>query len=142
MSPDAPGAGTAPEYVAAPRVAVPHDAVPHDAASHDAASRVAAWSVVLDDLEARVTRLERDGRPGVTGRADADGTDPAWTAPTGLGPVPSVLTTRASSVLARQRAVLRSLVDDRAEVVQQLGAVRRVEASHEPGRPVYLDALG
>ena len=142
MSPDAPGAGTAPEYVAAPRVAVPHDAVPHDAASHDAASRVAAWSVVLDDLEARVTRLERDGRPGVTGRADADGTDPAWTAPTGLGPVPSVLTTRASSVLARQRAVLRSLVDDRAAVVQQLGAVRRVEASHEPGRPVYLDALG
>ena len=137
MSPDAPGAGTAPESVAAPRVAAPHDA-----ASHDAVSRVAAWSVVLDDLEARVTRLERDGRPGVTGRADADGTDPAWTAPTGLGPVPSVLTTRASSVLARQRAVLRSLVDDRAEVVQQLGAVRRVEASHEPGRPVYLDALG
>ena len=142
MSPDAPGAGTAPESVAAPRVAVPHDAASHDAASHDAVSRVAAWSVVLDDLEARVTRLERDGRPGVTGRADADGTDPAWTAPTGLGPVPSVLTTRASSVLARQRAVLRSLVDDRAEVVQQLGAVRRVEASHEPGRPVYLDALG
>jgi len=137
VSPDAPGAGTAPESVAAPRVAAPHDA-----ASHDAVSRVAAWSVVLDDLEARVTRLERDGRPGVTGRADADGTDPAWTAPTGLGPVPSVLTTRASSVLARQRAVLRSLVDDRAEVVQQLGAVRRVEASHEPGRPVYLDALG
>jgi len=142
VSPDAPGAGTAPESVAAPRVAVPHDAASHDAASHDAVSRVAAWSVVLDDLEARVTRLERDGRPGVTGRADADGTDPAWTAPTGLGPVPSVLTTRASSVLARQRAVLRSLVDDRAEVVQQLGAVRRVEASHEPGRPVYLDALG
>jgi len=142
VSPDAPGAGTAPESVAAPRVAALHVAMPHDVAPHDAASRVAAWSVVLDDLEARVTRLERDGRPGVTGRADADGTDPAWTAPTGLGPVPSVLTTRASSVLARQRAVLRSLVDDRAEVVQQLGAVRRVEASHEPGRPVYLDALG
>ncbi|MCJ0702523.1 hypothetical protein FRIG_15515 [Frigoribacterium faeni] len=68
--------------------------------------------------------------------------DRPWAPPTGLGPMPSDLSDRASSVLSRQSALVARLVEARSAVQQQLGAVRRVEASHEPGRPVYLDALG
>jgi hypothetical protein len=65
-----------------------------------------------------------------------------WAPPTGLGPMPAALSDRASSVLARQSVLVARLVEVRSAVQQQLGAVRRVEASHEPARPVYLDALG
>jgi hypothetical protein len=65
-----------------------------------------------------------------------------WAPPTGLGPMPAALADRASSVLARQSVLVARLVEARSAVQQQLGAVRRVEASHEPARPVYLDALG
>ena len=65
-----------------------------------------------------------------------------WTPPTGLGPMPAALSDRASSVLARQSVLVARLVEARSAVQQQLGVVRRVEASHEPGRPVYLDTLG
>jgi len=113
---------------------------------------------VLDDLERWLDDAERTlSGPGPgpsSGVEQPSGVEPAgaassppapplpWAPPTGLGPMPAALSDRASSVLSRQSALVARLVEARSAVQQQLGAVRRVEASHEPGRPVYLDALG
>ncbi|MDY0945373.1 hypothetical protein SOM11_05170 [Frigoribacterium sp. CFBP9039] len=110
------------------------------------------WSAVLDDLERWLDDAERT--LSTIGPEPSRGVEPAgaassppapplpWAPPTGLGPMPAALSDRASSVLSRQSALVARLVEARSAVQQQLGAVRRVEASHEPGRPVYLDALG
>ena len=104
----------------------------------------AAWRAALDELEALVA--EADESPSAGGPATAAGPTPTtprrWTPPTGLGPLPHELASRASSLAERQRGVLDRLEAARAAVLQHLGAVRSVEASHEPSRPVYLDATG
>ena len=104
----------------------------------------AAWRAALDELEALVA--EADVSPSAGGPATAAGptstSTPRWTPPTGLGPLPQELATRASSLAERQGRVLERLEAARAAVLQHLGAVRSVEASHEPSRPVYLDATG
>ena len=116
------------------------------------------WSAVLDDLERWLDDAERTlstiGPEPSSGVEQPSGVEPAgaasspstaprpWAPPTGLGPMPAALSDRASSVLSRQSVLVARLVEARSAVQQQLGAVRRVEASHEPGRPVYLDALG
>ncbi|VXB87452.1 hypothetical protein [Frigoribacterium sp. 9N] len=102
----------------------------------------AAWRAALDELEALVAEADASLPTG-----DGDPTalpTPArrWTPPTGLGPLPQELATRASSLAERQRDVLGRLEAARVAVLQHLGAVRTVEASHEPSRPVYLDATG
>jgi hypothetical protein len=114
------------------------------------------WSALLDELESQLDDAERTltsagseasvSDASVTAAPDDATSPPAaprpWAPPTGLGPLPAALSDRASSVLARQAVLVARLVEARSAVQQQLGAVRRVEASHEPGRPVYLDALG
>ncbi|MBD8704119.1 hypothetical protein [Frigoribacterium sp. CFBP 13712] len=114
------------------------------------------WSAVLDDLERWLDDAERtlSGPGPSSGVEQRSGVEPAgaassphapplpWAPPTGLGPMPAALSDRASSVLSRQSVLVARLLEARSAVQQQLGAVRRVEASHEPGRPVYLDALG
>jgi hypothetical protein len=104
----------------------------------------AAWRAALDELEALVA--EADASLPTTADGSTDPAVPAaprhWTPPTGLGPLPQELSTRASSLVERQRRVLGRLEAARAAVLQHLGAVRTVEASHEPSRPVYLDATG
>jgi hypothetical protein len=106
------------------------------------------WSALLDELESQLDDAERTltSAASVTAAPDDATSPPAaprpWAPPTGLGPLPAALSDRASSVLARQAVLVARLVEARSAVQQQLGAVRRVEASHEPGRPVYLDALG
>jgi len=108
----------------------------------------AAWRAALDELEALVAEADAFGSATGTRLQAGDG-GPAplpsprrWTPPTGLGPLPADLATRASSLAERQRGVLGRLEAARAAVLQHLGAVRTVEASHEPSRPVYLDATG
>ena len=128
------------------------------------------WSAVLDDLERWLDDAERtlstigpepsrgveqlSGVAQRSGVAPPSGVEPAgatssppapplpWAPPTGLGPVPPALSDRASSVLARQGAVVVRLLEARSAVLQHLGAVRSVEQGREPGRPVYLDTVG
>ncbi|OIH93759.1 hypothetical protein [Curtobacterium sp. MCBA15_001] len=83
-----------------------------------------AWEAVLTTLEQA---------------AVAD--DPAsWQEPTGLGPVPRDLVGRASRLLAAQRDRLQTLEALRRDTLGHLGALRRVDATREPQRSVYLDA--
>lgn len=102
----------------------------------------AAWLAALDELEAvagRDPQLAADGA-GVAGAGlGALGT---WTPPAGLGPLPAELADRASAVAGVQRGALARLDAARKAVLAHLGAVRSVESSHEPERPVYLDATG
>lgn len=106
----------------------------------------AAWRAALDELEALVAEADASLPAGDadTATATATATTPPrrWTPPKGLGPLPQDLATRASSLAERQRGVIGRLEAARAAVLQHLGAVRTVEASHEPSRPVYLDATG
>ncbi|TWX38561.1 hypothetical protein ES689_07995 [Frigoribacterium sp. ACAM 257] len=95
----------------------------------------AAWLAALDELEAvagRDPQLAADGA-GVSG---------AWAPPAGLGPMPAELADRAAAVAGAQRGALARLDAARKAVLAHLGAVRSVESSHEPERPVYLDATG
>jgi hypothetical protein len=104
----------------------------------------AAWRAALDELEALVAEADASLPTGDADTVTATASTPArrWTPPSGLGPLPQDLATRASSLAERQRGVIGRLEAARAAVLQHLGAVRTVEASHEPSRPVYLDATG
>lgn len=116
-------------------------AEPTTAATDAAAERHPAWSAALDDLERGIDDAERT-LTSIEPESAPSTAAARWTPPTGLGPLPVELSTRASSVLARQQAVAERLHTARSAVLQHLGAVRTVERSHEPDRPVYLDALG
>ena len=104
----------------------------------------AAWLAALDELEAvagRDPQLTADGA-GVSGAGAGLGAHGTWTPPAGLGPLPAELADRASAVAGVQRGALARLDAARKAVLAHLGAVRSVESSHEPERPVYLDATG
>jgi hypothetical protein len=94
----------------------------------------AAWLAALEELEAVAGRdPQADGPSSVAGTG-------VWTPPTGLGPLPAELADRAAAVAGVQRGALARLDAARKAVLAHLGAVRTVESSHEPERPVYLDA--
>jgi hypothetical protein len=106
----------------------------------------AAWLAALDELEAvagRDPQLTADGA-GVAGAGAGAGAGMlgAWTPPAGLGPLPPELADRAAAVAGAQRGALARLDAARKAVLAHLGVVRSVESSHEPERPVYLDATG
>ena len=104
----------------------------------------AAWLAALDELEA-VAGRDPQAVPGVTGVSGAPGVSGVpgvWTPPAGLGPLPAELADRAAAVAGVQRGALARLDAARKAVLAHLGAVRSVESSHEPERPVYLDATG
>jgi len=105
----------------------------------------------LDDAERTLSTIGPEPSSGVEQPSGVEppgaaSSQPApllpWAPPTGLGPVPPALSDRASSVLARQGAVVARLLEARSAVLQHLGAVRSVEQGREPGRPVYLDTVG
>jgi hypothetical protein len=102
----------------------------------------AAWRAALDELEALVADTDASLPAGDADTVTAPTAPRRWAPPAGLGPLPQDLATRASSLAERQRGVIGRLEAARAAVLQHLGAVRTVEASHEPSRPVYLDATG
>jgi len=118
--------------------------------SPDDAGVIATWATVLDDLDAHVFAAGRAhgqgqgqaqaGSPGGAGSTPA-GPSP-WSPPAGLGPLPADLAVRAADLLAEQRSVTARLADHRYDVLKQLGAVRAVERSQAPERPVYLDTAG
>lgn len=87
-----------------------------------------SWASVLDELE------HDAGQP-----AEAV-TDQAWSAPTGLGPIPRDMVGRASRLLAAQRDRIAELQAGRHSAAEHLGALRAVDATREPRGSVYLDA--
>lgn len=103
-----------------------------------AGSAVVTWSAVLDDLERLALRA---GAPDRVGESDLAALV-AWAPPVGLGPLPPSLAERAAGVAATQRAALARVDAARLDARRHLDVVRTVEASHQPERPVYLDATG
>ena len=116
--------------------------------SPDDAGVIATWATVLDDLDAHVFaagRAQGQGEPQdrTQGGAGSTSVRPSpWSPPAGLGPLPADLAVRAADLLAEQRSVTARLADHRYDVLKQLGAVRAVERSQAPERPVYLDTAG
>ncbi|QNE43714.1 hypothetical protein F1C15_07780 [Frigoribacterium sp. NBH87] len=108
-----------------------------------AGSAVVTWSAVLDDLERLALRA---GAPTEAPDREVGGADlaalVAWAPPVGLGPLPPSLAERAAGVATTQRAALARVDAARLDARRHLDVVRTVEASHQPERPVYLDATG
>jgi hypothetical protein len=105
----------------------------------------AAWVAALEELEqlAAVTvGGEGAGGAGAGAGAGVVSARPLWQPPRDLGPLPADLAERAAAVVEVQRGALARLEAARAAVLRHLGVVRTVEASHQPERPVYLDATG
>ena len=109
----------------------------------------AAWLAALDELEAVAGRDPQAvaagagaGTIGAASGASVGMPHGTWTPPAGLGPLPAELADRAAAVAGAQRGALARLDAARRAVLAHLGAVRSVESSHEPERPVYLDATG
>ena len=99
----------------------------------------AGWVAALDELEAFALTVDATGGAGLD---DAAPRLLSWTPPTGLGPLPRELADRAAAVAVTQRDALAQVDDARLVVLRHLEFVRSVEASHQPERPVYLDATG
>lgn len=103
---------------------------------------VVTWSAVLDDLERLALRAGAPTEaPDRVGESDLAALV-AWVPPVGLGPLPPSLAERAAGVAATQRAALSRVDAARLDARRHLDVVRTVEASHQPERPVYLDATG
>ena len=103
---------------------------------------VGSWSVVLDDLEQLALRAGAPAEaPDRVGEPDLAAVV-AWAPPVGLGPLPPSLAERAADVAATQRVALARVDAARLDARRHLDVVRTVEASHQPERPVYLDATG
>ena len=132
MSADAvPHTDAVPSTDAAP----PTDAVPHpDDAPVDPAT--VAWASALDELE-RLALTAGEATP-----TSEPGALASWAPPVALGPLPAVLADRAAAVAATQRVALARVDAARLGARRHLDVVRTVEASHQPERPVYLDATG
>ncbi|ROS58334.1 hypothetical protein EDF38_3077 [Frigoribacterium sp. PhB160] len=110
----------------------------------------AAWVAALEELEqlaAEPVGVEGAGAGAGAagagaGAAGAGSARPLWQPPRDLGPLPADLAERAAAVVDVQRGALARLEAAKAAVLRHLGVVRTVEASHQPERPVYLDATG
>ena len=114
---------------------MPTDAVPHtDDAPVDPAT--VAWASALDELE-RLALTAGEATP-----TSEPGALASWAPPVALGPLPPALADRAAAVAATQRVALARVDAARLGARRHLDVVRTVEASHQPERPVYLDATG
>ena len=110
----------------------------------------AAWVAALEELEQLAAEPVGVGVGGTGGAGGAAGAGaagavsarPLWQPPRDLGPLPADLAERAAAVVEVQRGALARLEAAKAAVLRHLGVVRTVEASHQPERPVYLDATG
>jgi hypothetical protein len=109
-----------------------------------------AWTRALEDLELDVAAAEhllvaaRHGRelPAVHGplAVGASGPDdrPAWRPPTGLGPLPATLQSRAQALLERQLDVARRTAEA-ALLSRRHSQAAEAMRARPPAVPVYLD---
>lgn len=104
----------------------------------------AAWAEALSRLELDVARTERllaDAHlPSSTALAGGLRAA-AWRPPTGLGPLPAALETRARALLDRQADLTDRLAGQLARARRQLAATHTLDLRPARG-PVYLDLEG
>ena len=95
----------------------------------------AAWAEALDRLERDLHRMDR-----LLGAADVPD-EPAWTPPTGLGPLPAHLLPRALELQERQGAMMTRLAGGLRET-QHTRAYAEGQDRAEREVPRYLDVVG
>lgn len=98
------------------------------------------WETVLDHLEADLAEADALLERPAAEPDDLPVPSAPWAPPSGLGPLPDELTSRARQVLARQRDTTRRLtLAARSNEAQRGFASRVAEATHAPAGPAYLD---
>ncbi|MHB1064515.1 MAG: hypothetical protein ACYC1Z_08535 [Georgenia sp.] len=93
------------------------------------------WVAVLTELELSVDDAEASLR--------ANQPPPArpWAPPSGLGPMPAALRTRAELLVSRQTEVARQITEAASMGRRQARAMRSMRAMG-PAVPVYVDTAG
>ncbi|WP_306913187.1 MULTISPECIES: hypothetical protein [unclassified Arthrobacter] len=109
---------------------------------------LAAWTAILDVLEAAVGAAERTLRDplGPLSAAPrpvvAPQPEKRWEPPTPIGPLPAEVRRRAVALSEAQERVARRLEEARLDVARQLQAVSSVPGVGESSGAVYLDVNG
>jgi hypothetical protein len=119
----------------------------NDADDHTVDSALAAWTAVLDGLEAAVGAAEstlQDPRGRTSDRSNSigAGSQKSWVPPTLTTHLPPQLRARAMDLRARQESITQRLEKARLGVARQLQAVSSVPGIGEPPKAVYLDVKG
>jgi hypothetical protein len=89
-----------------------------------------AWSALLDEMEADLTRNFDPEHSG------------AWVPPAQAGDLPPHLFDRARRVFDAQQRAIAVLTEERATVARHLAALRTVPSTGPADQSVYLDVLG
>jgi hypothetical protein len=118
-----------------------------DGEDNAAATVLAAWTAVLDSLEAAVRTAEstlQDPRGRASGAPNSAGatSEKNWFPPTLTTPLPPEISARAMALAAKQESVTRRLEEVRLDTARQLQAVSSVPGIAEPSAAVYLDVKG
>ena len=92
------------------------------------------WEWVLDDLEERVVGVET-----MLANQLEQADQPAWEAPTDLGPLPTALHARAAALLLRQEQALARLGDAVTSVRGELGLLTTMANDRAVAGPSFLD---
>lgn len=93
------------------------------------------WVAVLAEMELSVDEAEAGLRASEPPAARP------WTPPSGLGPMPRSLRTRAEVLVARQTEVARRITEAASMGRRQARAMRSMRATG-PAVPVYVDTAG
>jgi hypothetical protein len=118
-----------------------------DAEDNAADTALAAWTAVLDGLEAAVGAAESTSQDPL-GRSSAGpnslrmNPQSGWAPPALTAPIPPELMARAMALEAKQESVTRRLEEARLDAARQLQAVSSVPGIGEPPAAVYLDVKG
>ncbi len=97
----------------------------------------AAWEEILAAMEAQVSAAEAAVADQGTEASDIIQPD-AWTAPTGVGPLPAALASRVEELLVRQQGVA-TLLKEAARGTRRVDrAIARLNLA-QPRPPVYVD---
>jgi hypothetical protein len=94
---------------------------------------VAAWSEVLDRLDADLDRYE------AVAAGDDAAVPPAFEPPAGLGPLPASLTDRAVAVLGRMAEAETLLVNRRDGLAREQSVNRKVRGTRPERPPHFID---
>ncbi len=108
---------------------------------------LAAWTAVLDTLEAAVGSAEsalQDPLDPLSGEPNSAQVNPQQSGlpPTLTTPLPPAARARAIALAAKQESVTRRLEEARRDAARQLQAVSSVPGIGEPLSAVYVDVKG
>lgn len=119
----------------------------NDAENIDADTTLAAWTAVLDTLEAAANAAEavlQDPLGYLSARQNSPASNPPkhWLPPAHTTPLPPELVARADALVAEQESLAKRLEQARLNTARQLQAVASVPGIGEPPAAVYLDVKG